>query len=202
MKNKEIIRKSFVKAENLENKIMADYEKLEEKKKCIDNNANVTCPKNANDVSEMRQILLHKLDKLNDSKEELIKSTLLIEEKCKTCQINLEETYKERNKMIKDGSKLEEAFVMLEKSFNLMKEEKDGITTMNTNNDTFYNSLKEEYSNLQSEKDKIICRDTALAEKYSHYCEELKTLETAKNLLLFKQEEIAWQSCLLSNQMK
>ena len=43
-------------------------------------------------------------------------------------------------------------------------------------------------------------KDNALAKMYAQFCDELKTLETAKNLLIFKQEEIDWQTCLITNQ--
>ena len=45
-------------------------------------------------------------------------------------------------------------------------------------------------------------KDNALAKTYTHFSDQFKTLETAKSLLGFKQEEIEWQTCLITNQMK
>ena len=198
-KNKGIIGQNFDKAKNLQQKIMADFEALETKKMAIE--------KNVNDESkqlhldERRSILSDKLENLEVDKEELLKSYDKTEDCYQQAKVQLNKLIEERDQLNQQNIEMEKAFTMLENAFKLMKVEKESVTTINSENNLVYKTLKEEYEKLKLEKDEIIRKDTALAERYNQFCEELRSLETARNLLVFKQEEIAWQNCLLSNQM-
>ena len=91
---------------------------------------------------------------------------------------------------------------MLEKAFRLIGEEKDGVISINKEVSSSYQYLNEEYESLKAEKDQIIAKDNTLSKRYNQFFEELKSLEIAKKQLIVKQEEIEWQTCLLSNQME
>ena len=153
------------------------------------------------DIEERLEALLTEFDSLKISKENIISRDNTLKASHDEALAEWEAFTEELERLSDRDAEIEKAFQMLQRAFDLMRDEKEGVLDVNEETNASYSELEIQHKNLMEEKQNIIKQDQDLAKTFKDLTEQLSKLENQRRGYQAKVEEIDWETCMLQNQM-